>query len=876
MNAHSLSPVRVAKALDSSLETGLSSSRARARLEKDGYNKLDSKKNSNIIICFFKQFANLMVIILLIATVISFVTAVYDGEGNYAEPIIILLIVILNAIVGVVQENRAERALAELQKLASPSATVIRDGKKQKIPAEELVRGDLIVLKAGDMIPADGRLVSAVGFRTRESSLTGESAPCEKSAAKILPERTPLAELENMVLSSTVAVSGHATAIVTQTGMDTQVGKIAKMLNDESAPQTPLQKRLAAAGRVLGIGAVAICGVIFLLGILRRSPVMESFMLSVSLAVAAIPEGLPMIVTVVLSMGVQKMAKRNAIVRNLTAVEALGSATVICSDKTGTLTQNIMSVTKLRSAEGELALNCEKARKLLNLAALCCNSTVTGNGSKRTVTGEPTENAIVSAAQDHPESQRSDAPVRRLAEIPFTSERKLMTVVCRPGSDLIQVTKGAPDVLLKKCTKYDKNGIAVPLTPGISNSVMSCNNNLADDALRVIAVAYRKLSSAGDMAEKELTFLGLIGMTDPPRKEALPAVETCKEAGIIPVMITGDHIVTAKAIAKKLKISDENSTAVTGSEIDGMSDDELKRCTETCRVFARVTPEHKMRIVKAFQSRGMTAAMTGDGVNDAPALKTADIGCAMGKSGTDVAKGAADIILTDDNFATIVNAVAMGRGIYDNIKKVIHFLLSCNIGEILVILVSTLIGMPAPLLPVQLLWVNLVTDALPAMALGVEKLDSDIMRRKPIPRSESLFAHGLGVNIVLEGIFMGAITLLAYTVGLYILGGLNVARTMAFATLSLSEIVHANNVRSERSLFKIGLFSNKKMLAANLICTTMQIAVIALPALDPVFGTVLLNRTQWLAVAALSLLPLAVFETEKAAKSIKLRRGKSR
>lgn len=875
MNWHNLSASQVAKKLESDTVYGLSQVKAHLRLRQDGLNKLTAHKRSNLFVRFLKQFANFMVITLLVAAAISFATAIYEGS-DYVEPIIILLIVILNAVIGVIQENRAERALSELQKLSAPTATVIREGKKLKLPAENVVCGDLLELSTGNLVPADARLVSAVGLTTQESALTGESMPCKKYADKRLPESTALADRSNCVLSSTIIMSGHGTAIVTDTGMNTQVGKIAAMLRDEDAPQTPLQKRLAWVGRVLGIGAVLICLLIFILGILRRSPIMDSFMLSVSLAVAAIPEGLPAIVTVVLSIGVQRMAKKNAVVRHLPAVETLGGATVICSDKTGTLTQNVMTVTDLYAADGIVMLDSKKSKKLLLHATLCCNSTVSGTGIKRIVNGEPTENAIVLAASNAEiQTDKLNTENERLHELPFDSKRKLMTTVCRYNGGLRQITKGAPDVLLKRCVKAESGTVSTTLTEHRRKAILEQNERFARDALRVIAVAYRDIASVENMSEDNLTFLGLIGMSDPPRREALPSVATCKEAGIIPVMITGDHIATAKSIAEKLGIVDGKSTLMTGAELDRLSDEELKKRTESCRVFARVTPEHKVRIVKAFRSRGMTVAMTGDGVNDAPALKAADIGCAMGRSGTDVAKGAADIILTDDNFATIVNAVAQGRGIYDNIKKVIHFLLSCNIGEILTILVTAIVGMPTPLLPIHLLWVNLVTDALPAMALGVERLDRDIMKRAPIPREKSLFADGLGFNIIIEGLFMGALTLLTYVTGLYVLGGLEVARTMAFAVLSLSEIVHANNVRSERSLFKIGLFANRRMALATAICSAMQIVVIAVPSLASIFGTVPLNTEQWLAVFMFSLIPLAVFEAEKALKSRQIKREKN-
>ncbi|MBQ4626424.1 MAG: cation-translocating P-type ATPase, partial [Clostridia bacterium] len=617
---------------------------------------------------------------------------------------------------------------------------------------------------------------------------TGESVPGNKNADFLCHEKCAPADRKNMIFSSTTVIAGNCTAIITETGMNTQVGRIAHLLASEDAPQTPLQIRLAKVGKALAVASLGICIMVFLLGIIRQSGILNSFMLSVSLAVAAIPEGLPATVTVILSLGVQLMSKNKAIIRHLPAVETLGAATVICSDKTGTLTQNKMTVTHLKNALGEVDFKSEEGKNILTVGCICNNASVIQRGRKISFAGDPTETAIVAAAYDCGEKKKSiDEGYPRLHENPFSGERKLMSTLNIHNGKHYLFVKGAPDTLLAKCTSYSVYGRVQPMSERIKNSVSTLNEEMARDALRVIAVAYREAENENDVSEAKLTFAGLIGMTDPPRPEAARAVSVCKRAGITPVMITGDHIVTACAVAQKLGIADKSTKAMNGKELDSLDDASLQAAVADCSVFARVTPEHKVRIVKAFRARGEIVAMTGDGVNDAPALKAADIGCAMGKSGTDVAKNAADMILVDDNFATIIKAVEQGRGIYDNIKKAVHFLLSTNIGEILAVFASSLLGFSAPLVPIQLLWVNLVTDSLPAMALGTEKPEKDIMSRKPLSPSKGFFSDGLWLDITLEGLLVGTLTLLAFSLGALVFpsaDNLALGRTMAFCTLS--------------------------------------------------------------------------------------------
>lgn len=863
MDLYSMSAAEAVEKLGSETDRGLSSREAEKRLGRDGENLLRGKKKKSLAAEFFEQFKDFTVIVLLIASGVSFATSFLEERGDFADPIMILIIVILNAAVGVIQQRRAEHSLEALKNMSAPTATVIRDGKETIIPASKLVRGDIIEVRAGDLVPADARLITSHSLFAQESALTGESVPCEKDARAAVKKGSEQAEIKNMIFSSTVITAGHARAVVTETGMDTAVGKIAHLLNTEDEPTTPLQIKLAKIGKALGIGALSVCALIFMLSILRGMGVLSAFMLSVSLAVAAIPEGLPAVVTVVLSLGVQRMAKSNAVIRRLPAVETLGAATYICSDKTGTLTQNKMTVTAACSASDEIPLTGDAAKKLFALAALCCDAKHTGKGE---VSGEPTEAAIVAAAErSGTDTEKLRRKMPRTDEIPFSSERKMMSVAIKDGDKAITVAKGAPDVLIKHCTDIILNGRKIPMTSALREKILRLNSSLADRALRVIAVAAGDTKN-GKPDETDLAFCGLIGMEDPPRKEAYEAVKTCRRAGITPVMITGDHAGTACATAKKLGILSRSGECLTGAQIDKMGENEFAQAVRTCRVYARVTPEHKVRIVKALRAHGEIVAMTGDGVNDAPALKAADIGCAMGKGGTQVAQNAADMILTDDNFATIVKAVAGGRGIYDNIRRAIHYLLGCNIGEILCVFAATLFGMPAPLLPIQLLFINLVTDSLPALALGAEMPDSRVMQRPPRDSAKSFFADRTGLDIALEGMLIGALSLFAFVAGnsLFKNSCVELGRTMAFAAQSLCEIAHSFNMRSRRSVFSIGIFSNRKLTVCAALCAALQLTVMTVPPLAALFNVSALTPAEWLTVAALAISPIAFSELGKA------------
>lgn len=863
MDLYSMSAAEAVEKLGSETDRGLSSREAEKRLGRDGENLLRGKKKKSLAAEFFEQFKDFTVIVLLIASGVSFATSFLEERGDFADPIMILIIVILNAAVGVIQQRRAEHSLEALKNMSAPTAAVIRDGKETIIPASKLVRGDIIEVRAGDLVPADARLITSHSLFAQESALTGESVPCEKDARAAVKKGSEQAEIKNMIFSSTVITAGHARAVVTETGMDTAVGKIAHLLNTEDEPTTPLQIKLAKIGKALGIGALSVCALIFMLSILRGMGVLSAFMLSVSLAVAAIPEGLPAVVTVVLSLGVQRMAKSNAVIRRLPAVETLGAATYICSDKTGTLTQNKMTVTAACSASDEIPLTGDAAKKLFALAALCCDAKHTGRGE---VSGEPTEAAIVAAAErSGTDTEKLRRKMPRTDEVPFSSERKMMSVAIKDGDKAITVAKGAPDVLIKHCTDIILNGRKIPMTSVLREKILRLNSSLADRALRVIAVAAGDTKN-GKPDETGLAFCGLIGMEDPPRKEAYEAVKTCRRAGITPVMITGDHAGTACATAKKLSILSRSGECLTGAQIDKMGENEFAQAVRTCRVYARVTPEHKVRIVKALRAHGEVVAMTGDGVNDAPALKAADIGCAMGKGGTQVAQNAADMILTDDNFATIVKAVAGGRGIYDNIRRAIHYLLGCNIGEILCVFAATLFGMPAPLLPIQLLFINLVTDSLPALALGAEMPDSRVMQRPPRDSAKSFFADRTGLDIALEGMLIGALSLFAFVAGnsLFKNSCVELGRTMAFAAQSLCEIAHSFNMRSRRSVFSIGIFSNRKLTVCAALCAALQLTVMTVPPLAALFNVSALTPAEWLTVAALTISPIAFSELGKA------------
>lgn len=868
MLAHHRSNEEVIEELSSNREQGLTSAQVAKFQAQYGANKLREKKKKSTLSRFFDQFKDAMIIILIVAAVISFVVACVEMQPKeFFEPALILLIVILNAVMGVVQESKAEKALDALKNLSAPHARVIRDGEERIIDASELVPGDIIRLEAGDFVPADARLIHSVSLKSEESALTGESVPSEKDASVIVDEKAPLGDRTNMVFSGCSITYGTALAIVTATGMNTEMGKIANLLDGEEETQTPLQKKLAQLGKYLGIVAIAACAIIFVVGLLNSIPPLEIFMTAVSLAVSAIPEGLPAIVTIVLSIGVQRMVKKNALIRRLPAVETLGGASVICSDKTGTLTQNRMTLTKAyRDGASDTELitleNSEEIKELLKYATLCCDGSVIFADGEEKHIGDPTETAIVLAAHKNglPKDELNKL-CPRLAEIPFDSDRKLMTTVNEINGKNVVIVKGAFDVMASRCVA------------GNIDAAKQMTEQMSADALRVLAVAYKVIENVpenptSDELENGLTFMGLVGMIDPPRPEAKDAVAVCRRAGIKPVMITGDHVVTASAIAKELGILLDGDKAITGAELDAMSDDELDSVVESISVYARVSPENKIRIVKAWQRKGQIVSMTGDGVNDAPALKAADIGCAMGITGTDVAKGAADMTLTDDNFATIVDAVREGRGIYANIKKVVGFLLGTNIGEVITVFAAMLLWHKTPLLSMQLLLINLATDSLPAIALGMEAVESDIMDKKPKPKNEGIFAHGLGIRVVLQGFMFAALTLIGFKLGESVMGTLEGGQTLAFMILALSQVVQAFNMRSERSLFKIGFFGNKTLNLAALASTAL-VALVMFTPIRHAFELVLLEPWLYLVGVGLILVPLVVIEITKAIGLIK-------
>ena len=864
MTPHNTPQADLLKELRTSLEAGLSSQEAQQRLGKYGENKLAEKKKKTNLQRFLEQFKDAMIIILLLAAAVSFVVACFGHDPmEFFEPLLILLIVVLNAVLGMVQEAKAEKALDALKSMSAPHARVLRDGKEQVIDAAQLVPGDVIRLEAGDFIPADARLLKSVSLKSEESALTGESVPSEKDAAALVEEKAPLGDRSNMVFSGCSVTYGTATAVVTGTGMNTEMGKIAGLLEGEEEGQTPLQQKLAQLGKYLGFVALAACAVIFVVGLAGGINVLEIFMTAVSLAVSAIPEGLPAIVTIVLAIGVQRMVKKNALIRRLPAVETLGSASVICSDKTGTLTQNRMTLVKLWvNGEPELetvsASNTPTARELLRYGALCCDGSVVykEDGTEQHI-GDPTETSILVAAHKNGmEQDELNRQYPRLAELPFDSDRKLMTSVNQIDGKIVAIVKGAFDMMAARCVSGDLE------------AAKEKNDEMSRGALRVLAVGYKILEEApedptSEELENGLTLLGLVGMIDPPRPEAKAAVATCRQAGIKPVMITGDHVVTASAIAKELGILGDGDKAITGAQLDAMTEEQLDQEVEHISVYARVSPENKIRIVKAWQRKGQVVSMTGDGVNDAPALKAADIGCAMGITGTDVAKGAADMTLTDDNFATIVDAVREGRGIYANIKKVVGFLLGTNIGEVLTVFFAMILWHKTPLLSMQLLWINLVTDSLPAISLGMEAVEADVMDHKPKPKSEGIFAHGLGIQVVLQGCMFALLTLAAFVLGQRFGGSLEAGQTMAFMVLALTQIVQSFNMRSQRSLFAIGPFSNKKLNGAALL----SLALVCLVLFTPVriaFGLVLLPAWLYLVGLGLILVPLPVMELAKA------------
>ncbi|MDF2801832.1 MAG: ATPase [Anaerocolumna sp.] len=857
--------------------TGLSSKEADERLLKYGANKLKGKPKKSLLILFFSQLKDMLIYVLLGAAVVT----IFIHE--YVDAFIILFVVILNAVIGVVQEAKAEKAVEALQKMTTPRSLVRRDSEVKEINSEDVVPGDIIILDAGRYVPADLRLIESANLQIEESALTGESVPSEKNAVKVLADpKLPIGDKENMAFMSTLATYGRGEGVVVATAMDTEIGKIAKILDEDNNELTPLQKRLEELGKILGFLAIGICVFIFVVALIQKRDLFEMFLTAISLAVAAIPEGLAAIVAIVLALGVTKMSKINAIVKKLPAVETLGSVNIICSDKTGTLTQNKMTVVKSYTLNNLKDINTsgpvheptEDEKELIKSFVLCSDATYeNGQG-----TGDPTEVAlIILGNRFHLDKNSLNASYKRLSEKPFDSDRKLMSTLTQEESGFRIHTKGAIDNILNLSTTALMDGKIVPLTYEIKANFLKTTEEMSDSALRVLGVAFKNTDTVIDAEdfEKDLTIIGIVGMIDPPRLEVKDSIKEAKSAGITPIMITGDHKNTAVAIAKELGIAESISQSLTGAEIDEMSDDEFAHRINNFRVFARVSPEHKVKIVRAFKSHGNIVSMTGDGVNDAPSLKYADIGVAMGITGTDVAKGASDMILTDDNFTTIVGAIEEGRNIYNNIKKAVIFLLSCNLGEVVTILASIIFFWPVPLLPTQILWINLITDSLPAIALGIDPGDKDVMKYKPRNPKESFFAQGAGLRAILGGFLIGILTLAAFYFGLdehgYSLVDKNIpeevmtyARTMSFVVLAASQLFYSLTVRHGRkSIFQIGIFSNMYLIGAIVIGFILQLTVISVPFLANAFKVHNLSVRDWLIVIGFALVPLALNEIIK-------------
>jgi len=878
----------VIEKLNSNLEKGLTEEQVKAAREKYGYNELEAKKKKTLLVKFLEQFKDFMIIVLIIAAIVSGIVGVAEGEG-ITDTIIILVVVIVNAVIGVAQENKAEKSLEALQKLSAHASKVIRNGQMIVVPSRDLVPGDIVVLDTGDYVPADLRIIEAVNLKSQESALTGESVPVEKSSEVIEGNEVPLGDRLNMLFSSSLITYGRGKGIVVETAMNTEVGKIASIINSTEEGTTPLQEKLNKLGKTLGIAALVICVIIFIVGILYGKEPVHMFMTSVSLAVAAIPEGLAAVSTIVLAIGVQRMVKRNAIVKKLPAVETLGSASVICSDKTGTLTQNKMTVQKIFTNNYMIEVNKEikvnnELEKLIYISMLCNDTKI---GENNQLTGDPTETALIDMGMKMDVDVHKILSTPRLAELPFDSERKLMTTVHEVDGKYVVYTKGAIDELLKRCDNYILNSEIKNDLEEYKNIIDENNDNLAKNALRVLGFAYKEIDHVPTNEEMKnieshLTYVGMVGMIDPPREEAKKAVEKCKTAGIKTVMITGDHKITATAIAKQLGILEDESEAITGAELEKMSDEDLIKNIRNYSVYARVAPEHKVRIVRAWQANGEIVAMTGDGVNDAPALKTADIGCAMGIVGTDVSKEAADVILTDDNFATVVAAVEEGRRIYGNILKAIQFLLSSNVGEIIVLFTAILmtpllanwfgitdISGLEPLLPIQILWINLVTDSLPALALAVDPAEKGIMNKKP-KKTKGIFTKGMTWRVVYQGIMVGLLTLAAFIIGLATPGvedqhvKIQIGQTMAFFVLALSELVHVFNVRDNKnSLFKTKVFNNSKLILAVLGSAALMLGIMFVPALREIFNIVVLPTQNLVEVVLLVFAPIVIVEIFK-------------
>lgn len=891
---HSMKAEVIEKEFPTDFKNGLNEQEAVERLEADGPNELAKKEGLTLWDRVITQLSDFLILILIGAAVISGIL------GETVDAFVIIGIVIINAVMGIVQESKAEKAMEALQEMSAPEVNVIRDGDTKEMPSRKLVKGDIVLLSAGDFVPADLRLIESSNLKIDESSLTGESVPADKKAGEVLDSDTPLGDRSNSAFMGSIVNYGRAKGLVVNTGMDTELGKIAGMIESYEDKKTPLQDKLEGLGKGLGIATLVICAVVFVLGILRGQNTLEVFLTAVSLAVAAIPEGLPAVVTIVLALGMQRMVKRHAIIRKLLAVETLGTTTVICSDKTGTLTQNEMTVVKAyaggRDIEvsgtgyeptgnfkiGEKALNREELVDnieldfLLKIGGLCNDAKLVKNKGETgqwDIIGDPTEGALVVAAAKagYPKTELEDK-YERLAEIPFDSERKRMTTIHDFKSDEADYTafvKGAPDLILNLSEKILESGEVKPLTDEKKEEILKVNSDLAGKALRVLAGAYKPLDIVpgnpdSEEIETDLVFVGLFGMIDPPRMEVNEAVKLCHHAGIKTKLITGDYADTALAVARRLEVTEPEGTALTGAELEKMSDQELTEKVEEVDVYARVSPEHKVRIVEALKSKGHIAAMTGDGVNDALALKRADIGVAMGITGTDVAKETAEMVLTDDNFASIVSAVEEGRIIYSNIRKFVYFLLSCNMGEIFTIFFAMLIGWPIPLVPVQILWVNLVTDAFPALALGMEEGEPHIMDLPPRKPDEPILNRVMQLGIFSQGIFISLATLFSFYIGWTQLGGIEVGRTMAFSTLIVAELLRAFTSRSERySLLTIGIFKNKYMVGAAAFSFVLLLTALYLPFLNIIFEVTMIGMQSWAYIIGFGLLPLMAAELSK-------------
>ena len=858
------SSAEVVELLQSNVKDGLTAEQVVASRQKHGLNELQESKKEPWIVKFLKQFTDALIIILLIAAIVSLIVDPHE----WVESVVIFVVVILNAILGVTQESKAEKSLEALKKMSSPNCKVIRNGQVDQIPSNELVVGDIILVEAGDFIPADARLIDAVNLQVDESALTGESLPVNKFVDTITDEVTALGDRKNMLFSSTFITAGRAKAVVTAVGMETEIGKIAGMLNSQKKTTTPLQDKLDQVGKAIGIISIFICVGVFLLDWLlveggSTESIVDCFKLAVSLAVAAVPEGLATVVTIVLSLGVQKMVKENAIVKKLPAVETLGSTSIVCSDKTGTLTQNKMTVLEVYD-NGKLSLLSDldaSNHQLISHFALCCDAKIEVIDGVEKRIGDPTETALIELNNKYGVDISS---IERVGEIPFDSDRKLMTVVVKLDGKYVSITKGAPDIMLKRVTNTE-------VLPGVEEGIVSMSTR----ALRCLALGIKvfdEMPEINDSLEHDLELIGLVGMIDPPRPEVIDAIRLARRAGVRTIMITGDNIITASAIAKQLGILEEGQRAISSDELDAMSDEELMEHIAEFSVYARVAPKDKVRIVTAWQAHGKVVAMTGDGVNDSPALKKADIGCAMGITGTDVSKEAADMILTDDNFSTIIKAVKQGRGIYDNIRKCVKYLLSSNIGEVLTILLATIITglkipgweLGIPLASIHLLWINLVTDSLPAFGLGMESPDDEIMLQKPRPKTEGFFANNLALHIVLEGICIGLLTLTSYIIGETVIGSHEVGTTMAFVTLAITQLFHSYNVKSEHTVFHKTTLNNKMLNLAFVLGFVLQMAVVYIPGLNTgVFQTVALKWNELLIAIGLAFAMVVIMEVYK-------------